>query len=203
MKVLVIYAHPSPQSFNHALLEAFLAGLIKAGHEYEVIDLYKEKFNPILTDTSPRAPLAEDVKRYQERIVGSDCLAFVFPTFWYRAPAIMEGFIDRVFTSHFAYRYQPFVKHMKLQFIPLIGKLKIPKGLLPCKKAVVIQTYGGPSWYYRFLFLRLPWLRFRAVLRFFGVRKIIYQSCYYVPFGSAKTRARYLKKTEKIGARLK
>ena len=47
MKVLVVYAHPNPDSFNHAILENFTKGLKDGGHTYEVIDLYATKFNPV------------------------------------------------------------------------------------------------------------------------------------------------------------
>jgi len=187
MKVLIIYTHPSIESYNHALLEAFLEGLGKAGHEYESIDLYRDNFNPVLSDTNLHAELGEDVKAYQEKIKSADYLAFVFPIFWYRAPAMLEGFIDRVITSGFAYKY--------------VGK--IPKGLLGDKKAVVIETYGGPSWYYRFLFNRIPWKRFKAVLKFCGIKKIIHQPCYKIPFTMDEVRKKYLEKVRKIGEGLK
>lgn len=192
MKVLVIYGHPKTDSYNHALLEAFLEGVEEQGHEYEVIDLYREKFDPVLEDPHPRAPVKEDAQRYQKKVKEADWLAFIFPTFWYRAPAMVEGFIDRVFRARFAYKYVPFV-----------GSFKVPKGLLPCKKMVVIQTFGGPAWYYWFIFHRIPWKRFKAVMKFCGIRKFIYQPCYYVPFGTDKRRKKYLKKVRAIGARLK
>ena len=49
MKVLVVYAHPNPQSFNHAIVESFTEGLTEAGHTYEVVDLYAINFNPCLS----------------------------------------------------------------------------------------------------------------------------------------------------------
>ncbi len=49
MKVLILYAHPNPQSFNHAILESFTKGLGEAGHIHEVVDLYAAKFNPCLS----------------------------------------------------------------------------------------------------------------------------------------------------------
>ena len=50
MKVLIIYAHPNPKSFTKAILDNFVRGLKEAGHKYEVVDLYKIKFNPIFQD---------------------------------------------------------------------------------------------------------------------------------------------------------
>ena len=49
MDVLVVYAHPNPESFNHAVLESFSAGLKDGGHSFEVVDLYAINFNPCMT----------------------------------------------------------------------------------------------------------------------------------------------------------
>lgn len=187
MKVLIIYSHPSVESFNHALLEAFSNGLKKAGHDFEVVDLYRDNFNPVLTDVSSRIELSEDVKVYQEKIREADCLAFVFPIFWFRAPAIMEGFIDKVFSAGFAFKY---VKSR-------------PVGLLKGKKAVVIETYGGPGWYYNFLMSRIPWRRFKSVLIFCGLKIAAHQPCYNVPFGQDEVRKKYLEAVCRMGESLK
>jgi NAD(P)H dehydrogenase (quinone) len=191
MKVLVIYAHPSSKSFNHALLESFTEGLKKAKHEFEVLDLYKERFNPVVSEAEIEAHsktgVHPDIVVYQQKIKAADCLAFVFPTYWFRGPAMLEGFIDRVFTAGFAFKY---VKSM-------------PKGLLPDKKAVVIQTYGGPGFYYQLLMHRIPWRRFKSVLTFCGIKKIIHQPCYNVPFTTDKVRQKYLAKVKGIGMGLK
>jgi len=50
MKVLIIYAHPNPKSFTNAILNHFIKGLNEAGHPYEIVDLYKIKFNPVFQD---------------------------------------------------------------------------------------------------------------------------------------------------------
>ncbi|MCX6239267.1 MAG: NAD(P)H-dependent oxidoreductase [Bacteroidia bacterium] len=50
MKVLIVFAHPNPMSFTKAILDNFVKGLKDAGHQYEILDLYKEKFNPIFQD---------------------------------------------------------------------------------------------------------------------------------------------------------
>lgn len=191
MNILVVYAHPKKDSFNHATLEAFVKGAKAAKHKVDVIDLYEDQFNPVLMETSPRAELGEEVVAYQERIKQADWLCFIYPTFWYRTPAMLAGFIDRVFTSRFAYRYVKF-----------IGSLKRPIGLLPLKKAVVIESYGGPGWFYKLVFLQMPWRRFKRVLKFCGIRKFIHHPNFYVPFGSDEMRKKYLKSVEKIGRRL-
>ncbi|MBU0577276.1 NAD(P)H-dependent oxidoreductase [Patescibacteria group bacterium] len=187
MKIVVVFAHPSAESFNHALLEAFLKGVKKAGHEYELIDLYRDGFNPVLADVSSHSEPGDDVKAYQEKIKAADCLAFIFPIFWFRAPAMLEGFFDRVLTAGFAFKY---VNSM-------------PKGLLKAKKAVVIETYGGPGFYYKLLMHRIPWRRFRSVLTFCDIKIVAHQPCYNVPFTKDEVRKKYLEKVRRVGEGLK
>ncbi len=129
----------------------------------------------------------EDVKAYQEKMRWANTFIFIYPTFWFRAPAILEGFIDRVFTKDFAFKYVN----------------SVPKGLLKGKKAAVIETYGGPGWYYRALASRIPWRRFRSTLTFCGLKIVGHQPCYKVPFTTDKVRQKYLDKVKKMGEGLK
>jgi NAD(P)H dehydrogenase (quinone) len=63
MKVLIIYAHPNPMSFTKAILDSFVRGLKEAGHKYEVIDLYKIKFNPVFQDMDSSFFVDEDMPK--------------------------------------------------------------------------------------------------------------------------------------------
>jgi NAD(P)H dehydrogenase (quinone) len=63
MKVLIIYAHPNPMSFTHAILDNFVRGLSEAGHQYEIIDLYKIKFNPVFQDMDSAFFVDEDMPK--------------------------------------------------------------------------------------------------------------------------------------------
>jgi NAD(P)H dehydrogenase (quinone) len=193
MKALVVFAHPSHESFNFALLQSFLQGLKKAGHEADVIDLYKDGFDPVLTKTVHGGELSQQALAYQERIRKADRLVFVFPIFWYRAPAILEGFFDQVFSSGFAFKYKP-------SFLGIIPRID---GLLPVKKAVVMETYGGPGWFYKLFFFGIPWARLKGVLKFCGVRKLVHHPCYSVQHTSEKILKAYLKRAEKTGEHLK
>jgi len=193
MKVLVVFAHPSHNSYNHALLESLLSGLKEGGHEAEVIDLYKDNFDPVLRETIHKPEPTDLCLKYQNKIKKADWLAFVFPIFWYRAPAILEGFFDNVFTSGFAFKYKKMFG----------GRLNWPIGLLPVKKAIVIETYGGPGWFYKLFYLRIPWIRIRTVLRFCGISKLIHKPCYSVLNTNKKVLKQYLERVKNIGKRLK
>lgn len=186
MNILLICAHPSGDSFNQALKASFLEGCRDLKYATDIIDLYGDQFNPVLSaeEMYSKTPL-DEIKIYQEKIKKADILTFIFPIWWYRSPAILEGFIDRVFTSGFAYQY--------------IGKR--PKGLLPCQKAVVIETYGGPAIYYYFTG-NLPWRRFRSTLKFCGIKQFIHHPCFYAPFTSDAKRKKWLKEVKQIPGRL-
>lgn len=187
MKLLLIYTHPQGDSFNQALKDSFISGCDAAGHSVDLIDLYEDGFDPVLSSEALKKPLESvDISAFQKRIKAADCLAFIFPIWWFREPAMLAGFIDRVFTTGFAYKY-------------VNGR---PVGLLPVKKAVVIETYGGPGFYY-YLTGNSPWRRFKRVLKFCGMRTFWHQPCFSVPFTTDKKRKLYLKTVADLAFRLK
>lgn len=130
MKSLIIYAHPNPKSFNAAIKETLVTELQAKGHEVRVRDLYEMKFNPILTadDFTQffQNQIPADIKTEQTEIEWADLLFFLYPTWWIGMPAILKGYIDRVFTNGFAFRYTE----------------NGAEGLLKGKKGIVIQTTG-------------------------------------------------------------
>ena len=107
MKVLIVYAHPSPQSFNHAILESFTKGLGEAGHTYEVVDLYAINFNPCLSGEDfamfMEGKTPDDIRAQQEKVSQADGIVFIHPSWWSGPPAILKGWIDRVLSMGFAY----------------------------------------------------------------------------------------------------
>lgn len=111
MKVLIIYAHPSEDSFTRHAKDNFIKGLESAGHTYIISDLYKMNFTTdmneveYLRDSNYRNDdsLAQDVKAEQEKINSCDIIAFIYPVFWTEAPAKLVGWFDRVWSYGFAY----------------------------------------------------------------------------------------------------
>lgn len=130
MKHLIIYAHPNSQSLNGYLKQTVVDHLSYSGHEVKIRDLYQLDFNPVLKlkdlEGQRKGQVAEDVKIEQDYIVWADCMTFIYPIWWTGLPAILKGYIDRVFSYGFAYRYDQGVQ----------------KGLLTGKKAVIINTHG-------------------------------------------------------------
>ena len=72
MKILIIYAHPNPMSFTHAILDNFVRGLSEAGHQYEIVDLYKIKFNPVLQDKDSAFFVDKDMPEWLFRQMEDD-----------------------------------------------------------------------------------------------------------------------------------
>jgi len=107
MHVLTVLDHPDPTSFSHAVARRFNAGAEAAGHSTELADLNAEGFDPrwsmadIEGDNSGQAP--PDVRAEQERIARADAIGLVFPLFWWGMPAVMKGWVDRVWSWGWAY----------------------------------------------------------------------------------------------------
>ena len=131
MKALIVYTHPRPTSFNHAIYQKAKAALEDAGHDVRVRDLYSLNFKVTMDDEDltqlENGNTPDDVRTEQEHIAWADLLVFVHPVWWQDRPALLKGWLDRVFAEGFAYD------------IDESG----PKGLLGGKKAVVLQTTGG------------------------------------------------------------
>ena len=130
MKVLVVFCHPSKNSFTNTIKEAFINGLEAAGHSYEVSDLYADKFNPIMSEEEYiregfyqlNKPIKDDVLKEQAKINSADAIAFIYPDFWTASPAMLEGWFQRVWTYGFAYGDNPTMKCLeKVLFLITMG----------------------------------------------------------------------------------
>jgi NAD(P)H dehydrogenase (quinone) len=106
MKHLIVLAHPNAKSFTHTLAEAYAAELAKMGHGCDFRDLYAMNFNPVLQPSELNAQALADAQAEQERVKEADATAFFYPLWWASMPAILKGYIDRVFTHGVAYRFE-------------------------------------------------------------------------------------------------
>lgn len=193
MKIFLVYANPSSGSLGARLKEAFLKGAKEGGHITQILDLYAEKFNPVLSESEEHGALSPDVERHQAMIRESDWLVFVFPVWWMRGPAILEGWFDRVFAHGFAYHYKSITK-----------TFGIPLGLLKGKRALAVCTYGSPGWAMRFLFWSLPWRRLkRGVLKFCGLSPLRHFPCYSAPYASEQQKEKWCRKLQALARTLK
>lgn len=149
MRVLIVHAHPEPKSFNGALTTAAAGSLREAGHEVLISDLYQSGFNPVSgrhNFTSVKDPFffkqqqeelfassdggfAADVAAEMERLFWCDALILQFPLWWFGMPAILKGWVDRVFAMGLTYGN---------------GRW-FDRGVFSGKRAVCSLTTGGPA----------------------------------------------------------
>lgn len=164
MNVLIIYTHPHHNSLNGAFFKEILKGSEENPNvqEVRIIDLYQDKFDPVLifNKEKKRCDMHKDpeIQEYQEKIKWADNIVFVYPIWWGRPPAMLLGFIDRMFAANFAYRQT--------------GGL-LPEGLLKGKRAVCVSTMQGPT-HYPFFFLQNAHkiLMKRALLQYVGIKPV-------------------------------
>jgi NAD(P)H dehydrogenase (quinone) len=125
--------HPNRGSFCGQLLDNVVEGLREAGHEVRIADLYGEHFQPALTVEDfaqfDNRPMPEDVQREQARVEWSEGLVFIMPIWWYQFPAMFKGWIDRVFSEHWAYEYSTAFDRSKT--------------LLGWRKTLIVASAGG------------------------------------------------------------
>ncbi|MET0605908.1 MAG: NAD(P)H-dependent oxidoreductase [Beijerinckiaceae bacterium] len=136
MRVLVLYAHPVEESYSAALRRAAVETLERAGHQVDVCDLYSEGFDPILTRSerigyhdlvNNRAPVAGHV----ERLLAAEALVLIYPVWNFGYPAILKGFLDRVFLPGVSFR---------------MADGKVVPNLRNIRKLAAVTTYGGARW---------------------------------------------------------
>lgn len=190
MRVLVVLAHPDPDSFNAALCLELCAGLAEAGHEPDVVDLCGDGFDPRMGPAELRRLGAgepePDVAALQARILQAEGLAFVFPLWWAAPPAVLKGFVDRVFQENFAFRFAP------------DGTVV---GLLPHERALVLTTTGSTEAQARAIgfvgALEKTWDAW--TLRMCGVKRVEHRYFFGVPEADEPTRLRYLAEARRAG----
>jgi len=136
MEILVILAHPNIGSFNHAIAKTCVETLKTNGHEVIYHDLYEEGFNPVLQheEIPKNAELDPVIKKYCTELARVEGIIIVHPNWWGQPPAILKGWIDRVFRPGIAYEFKEGDS----------GE-GIPIGLLKTKAALVFNTSNTPA----------------------------------------------------------
>jgi len=158
MKTLIIYAHPNTNGHCSTLLEELIGNLESKNIDYELIDLYKLKYDPVLKEnelyTAGNNYISKQNKEFQNKISNCDRFIFIYPNWWNSPPAILKGFIDRTFTPGFGFKYEG----------------KIPKGLLKGRKAAIFLTTGSPILIFKFFSgSRAAKIMKKDFLRFCGI----------------------------------
>lgn len=135
MDVMIALGHPRVGSFNHALAEAIGDALRNDGHHIWSHDLYAEGFDPVLRDAELQrgCELTGAMRQHCEELANAEGLVIVHPSWWGQPPAVMKGWVDRVFRPGVAYRFE--------ETEPGVGE---PVGLLKAGRALVVNTSNSP-----------------------------------------------------------
>jgi NAD(P)H dehydrogenase (quinone) len=135
MRILIIFAHPTRESFCGSILTVTLEELAAQGHELDLLDLYENRFDPVLSEAEWRCyekSAPPDIQRYADQLHFADGLIWIFPTWNYGLPAILKGYVDRVWKPNVAFR----IDQSRNAHFDSLGNLKF---------FIVVTTYGA-SW---------------------------------------------------------
>lgn len=129
MHFLVVYCHPSHDSFTWQMYRTVLNSLQKNNHSYETSDLYAMNFQSDMSESEylreayykKNQPVPEDVALEQEKLRKADGIIFVFPVFWTEMPSKLVGWFDRVWTVGFAYEPCEMPHFKKVLFLACAG----------------------------------------------------------------------------------
>jgi NAD(P)H dehydrogenase (quinone) len=191
VRVLLVFCHPVEDSYHGALHRAARAALEGAGHEVDDLDLYAERFDPVLSREErlsyhDLAVNRRTVQGHVDRLLRAEALVFCFPIWAYGPPAMLKGFFDRVLIPGVGFSLQD-------------GRVR--PGLTEVRKVAAVVSYGQPRW--------LAWLAgdpprklITRYLRFStGLRtKVIYLAHYDMNLSTDATRRRFLARVERAMA---
>jgi NAD(P)H dehydrogenase (quinone) len=135
MNALLVVANPGASSFSHAMAQVACEVIARRGGVVRLHDLYEESFDPVQRsgESGNRGSDDELVERHCADLVAADLILVFHPNWWGQPPAIMKGWIDRVFRPGVAYDYPPGT-----------GFDGVPVGLLKAKAALVFNTSNTP-----------------------------------------------------------
>lgn len=143
MRVVVVVAHPDPESFSHAIASTATASLTRAGHDVTVLDLYAEDFRTAMSHDERQAyhsdrPLVDPMaERHAGIVKRAEALVFIYPTWWSTVPAILKGWLERVLVPGVGFVFD---EHQHVR-----------RGLTDVRRIVGISTYGSTRLYVKAL----------------------------------------------------
>lgn len=186
MNSLVIYAHPNPNSFNASVRDAITDELLKMGHNVCVRDLYEMNFNPILDrqdfDQISAKQIPHDIQLEMDYFLEADQYVFVYPTWFMNMPAILKGYIDRVFYYAFCQNQQD------------------PHEIIKGKPVLIYQTTGASSGSLQesHFITAMKHIQDIGVFELHGMNVLAHEFLYEVPFSSENERQHMLQHIRRI-----
>ena len=143
MRVMVLHAHPLEESYNRALCNAVLDTLKTKGHQPDLVDLYAENFNPVLSRDDRLkyhdvpGNITPDLKPYVDRLMAAEAIVVVHPVWNYGFPAILKGYFDKVFLPGVSFVLEGGDGPDKGKLVPNLKHIK---------KVAFVTSYGGDRW---------------------------------------------------------
>jgi NAD(P)H dehydrogenase (quinone) len=139
MRVLIVYCHPVPESFCAAVRDTVLQAVKQKGSEARLIDLYREGFDPVMRCEERRSynqhpPVDPALRPHIEHLKWAEAIVFIYPTWWYGLPAMLKGWLDRVWATGVAFALSE------------KGDGTIRPLMTHISKIAVITTCGAPRW---------------------------------------------------------
>jgi putative NADPH-quinone reductase len=189
VKVAVILGHPNLESYCGSLARAYAEGARSAGAEVREINLAELSFDPVLWQGYNGVQALEpDLIEAQETIRWADVLVFAYPNWWGTMPALLKGFVDRVFLPGFAFKYRE--------------NSRFWDRLLAGRRARLLVTMDSPPWYYR-LIVRQPGHQMmrRAILGFSGVKPVRTAAFGPIRSSTGASRDQWLARAATLGGR--
>jgi len=190
-KIAIINGHPNEDSFNFGVAEAYRAGAVETGAEVKEIVIRELKFNPNLQfGYQKRMELEPDLMKAWEIIQWADHLVWIHPVWWGGFPAVMKGFIDRLFLPGMAYKFRE----------NSVWWNKLLKG----KTAHIITTLDQPGWYYRLFFGRPSVNQLKkSILEYCGVKPVKLTYIGIIRNSKDEQRVQWLRKVKELGKKQK
>ncbi len=191
MKNLIIYCHPNPKSFNRAIFETVKETLKNSGHEVKTRELYELDFSPVLKPADFEAmhqkTYSPEVLAEQNEIKWADQIIIVSPVWWFSLPAMLKGYIDRVFSFGFAYSYTK----------------DGPVGLLKNKKVAIFNTTGGAEDFYKSsgMINSLKQTIDDGIFGFCGMEVVLHKYFFGVPATTPEVRAGMLAEAKVLASK--
>jgi NAD(P)H dehydrogenase (quinone) len=190
MNILVILGHPDPASFNHAMAQSVREALQADGHGVVFHDLSAEGFDSALpAEEIPQGGhVPRHIQQHCDELRAAEGIVIVHPNWWGQPPAILKGWIDRVFRPGIAYRFQEGDK----------GE-GVPIGLLQARAVLIINTSNTPEGREKAVFgdpLELIWKR--CIFDLCGVSQVHRRTFSVVVSSTAEQRAQWLEEAQKL-----
>lgn len=188
-KIVVITGHPNKISLCRSMAQAYIESAKNSGHHVVDLNLADLSFDPILWGGySVRQELEKDLIEAQEKIKNADHIVFIYPNWWGAPPAILKGFIDRVFLPGFAFKY--------------VENAMMPIKLLKGKTADLIVTMDTPVWMYKiFLGSRGIKLMKESVIEFCGMKTKKILLVGPINKSTHQQRSKWIEQTKKLASR--